>query len=111
LNFGTVGVVLGGVLLGWAWGSRWRRFQEVAGARNYWAQIFRVIAFWTFTGSVSVLLRSGPEGYKTVLLEEFLIPTLILGFAGSKLVLRLNRPRWVFGEELVAGEAGSGVVV
>lgn len=111
LNFGTAGVVLGAVLFGWVWGSRWKKFQQIAGARSYWTQILRVIAFWTFTASVSVMLRSGPEGYKTVLLEEFLIPTLILGFAGSKLVLRWNRPTWVFGEKPVVGEVGSGVVV
>jgi len=108
LNFGAAGIALGAVLLGWVWGSRWTKFQEFGEARTYWSRIFRVIAFWTFTGYISVLLRAGPEGYKTILVENFLVPTCIVGFAGSRLVLRLNRPRWVFGDKAVTAEqAGS----
>jgi hypothetical protein len=99
LNFGTVGVILGAVLFGWTWASRWTRFQQVDRARGYWRLIFHVIAFWTFTASISGLLRSGPEAYKAVLLEAFLIPTLILGFAGSRFVMKFSRPRLLFGED------------
>ncbi len=102
LNFGTFGIVLGAVLCGWIWANRWTRFQRADGTRGYWQQVFDVIAFWMFTGSISLLVRTGPEGYKTVLLEGFLIPTLILGFAGSTFVLRSNRPRLVFGERHVS---------
>jgi hypothetical protein len=99
LNFGTPGVVFGALLLGWSWGTTWSRFQQVGQAGSYWGVIFRVIAYWTFTASISGLLRAGPEAYKGVLLEAFLIPTLIIGMAGSKLVLRFNRPRLLFGED------------
>jgi hypothetical protein len=99
LNFGTLGVAIGALLLGWIWGTLWTRFQQVARVRSYWGRIFRVIAFWSFTASISLVLRSGPEVYKTVLVEVFLIPTLILGVAGSRLVLQFNRPRLLFGED------------
>jgi|SRR5579859_2553365 len=112
LNFGTVGVVLGAALFGWTWGSRWTRFQHVGEARSYWGQAFRIIAFWTFTASVSALLRSGPEGYKTVLVEGFFIPTLIVGFAGSRLMLKFNRPRLIFGENSIsATRTGTGIAL
>ena len=44
-------------------------------------------------------MRGGPEVYKLVLVEELLIPTLILGVAGLRLVLQFNRPRLLLGED------------
>ena len=99
LNFGTLGVAIGALLLGWIWGTLWTRFQQVARARSYWGRIFRAIAFWSFTASISTVMRGGPEVYKLVLVEELLIPTLILGVAGLRLVLQFNRPRLLFGED------------
>jgi len=99
LNFGALGVALGALLFGWIWGTLWTRFQQFASVRSYWGRIFRVIAFWSFTSSISTVLRAGPEVYKLVLFEVLLIPTLILGVAGSRLVLQFNRPRLLFGED------------
>jgi oligosaccharide repeat unit polymerase len=99
LNFGTAGVVFGAVLFGWLWGILWKQFQEAGGTRSYWRRLFRAIAFWSFTAGIPAIVRTGPEGYKAIFLETLLIPTLILGFSGSRLVMKFNRPRLLFGDD------------
>lgn len=99
LNFGTVGLMFGAVLLGWLWGTLWTQFQQAGEAPTYWGRIFRSISFWSFTAAIPGLVRTGPEAYKGILLETLLIPTLILGFSGSRLVLKFNRPRWLSGDD------------
>jgi oligosaccharide repeat unit polymerase len=101
LNFGTVGVVFGAVLLGWVWGALWNEFHQVGKVKSYWGRFFRIIGFWSFTASIPTVIRGGPEVYKLILLEVLLIPTLILGIAGARLVLKFNRPRLLFGEDVL----------
>jgi hypothetical protein len=81
LNFGIPGILIGG----WIWGLVWARlynFTQVARpARSVWGRVFAAIAFCTFTGGTQNLLRGGPEGYKGVMVDCFLIPVAILTIA------------------------------
>jgi hypothetical protein len=83
LNFGIVGLLLGGVLLGLMW----------VGIHNYSlsprpkaARFWRVLAALAPSGFVSglfVILRAGPEGYKALMVDGLLIPAACIAASAS----------------------------
>ena len=82
LNFGVPGLVVGAVLLGRIWAALYNNFAHVAErSRNFLWQIFCTIGFVTFTANLPNLIRSGPEGYKGVLIDGFIIPIMVLAIA------------------------------
>lgn len=81
LNFGTIGVMLGGILFARIWCFLYNRHLTLSPSHSRWREIFFCIAPWTFTASIPSLLRAGPEAYKGIVLEAFLIPWLVFVLA------------------------------
>lgn len=92
LNFGTVGVVLGALVIGYIWAHLFNSFHRNQATRSHPGRVFGAIAFWTFTAYMPMLIRSGPEVYKAVAVEAILAPTLIVVISTLGMVMRNNRP-------------------
>jgi len=92
MNFGVPGLILGALLMGWIWAALFNLLYRQAEPKTGLGQIFGTIGFWTFTSAIPVILRAGPEVYKTIAFDCFAIPTLLLGIASTSLVKRYNRP-------------------
>lgn len=91
LNFGVTGVVMGAVILGRIWAGLYNntlRFAHRIGAG--WWPMFCIVGFSTFSASLPTIVRSGPEVYKTVLVESFLIPVIVLSLARLPAVQRTS---------------------
>lgn len=78
LNFGTAGVVAGGCLFGWIWGAAFNKLHDRSGRRTLSWILLESIAFFTITGGIPLLVRAGPEGYKSLLLNCVVAPLAIL---------------------------------
>ena len=91
LNFGVPGLIAGGCLLGWIWAKLFNMVFQYGG-RSHLGRVFAAFAFWSFTGYIPLLVRGGPEGYKSAIVEGLLVPTLIMAIASLRLVRRSNRP-------------------
>ncbi len=76
LNFGLIGPLLGGLLLGLVWG--WTLRVAQGGRKGRGALVMLPFLFVAFLPQV---LRNGPEAYRTLLLEGFLIPMVLVGAA------------------------------
>ena len=79
LNFGVPGIVVGACLLGRVWAALYNNV--VRGALRpgtTWWRMFCIVGFFTFTANLPSLIRGGPEGYKGVLVDAFLVPVAIL---------------------------------
>lgn len=75
LNFGVTGIVVGAVLLGSLWAALYNKLGARSGRpRTLAGELFSTIAFMTFTANLPALLRAGPEAYKGVAVDAFLIP-------------------------------------
>lgn len=107
LNFGVLGVVAGAIVVAWSWAKLWDVFRRSIDAQSHVSRVFRALGFWTFTASISGLIRSGPEGYKTVLLDISL-PALIVVLAGVRLVMRYNRPYFLLQRPTAAASWTAG---
>lgn len=81
LNFGYPGVALGGVVLGMAWGYCINARHRLRPSSGLLTRLFAIIAPWVFVAGLPPLVRAGPEAYKGLFLESFLIPLLIFGLA------------------------------
>ena len=77
LNFGLPGVVIGAVVLAWIWSSLHNAIAADL-PRRLVGRVFTVIAPWTFVAGIPGLIRSGPEGYKGLIINSLLVPTCIL---------------------------------
>lgn len=80
LNFGTLGVFMGAFVWGWLWAALYNvSFAEKRGSlmRNLSCSLL----FFTFTANIPNLVRAGPEGYKGVAVDAFLIPVGVLYLA------------------------------
>ncbi len=77
LNFGIVGIVAGGVLLGYLLSRISNNFTRTKKQYNSFMLCLKVLALPGIISSIPILVRSGPEGYKTLLFEGILIPVLI----------------------------------
>lgn len=77
LNFGIVGVVFGGSLFGWIWGKAFNRSRDPRCHASA-ARVCESSAFFALTGAIPMLLRTGPEGYKMMLLECIVFPMAVL---------------------------------
>ena len=80
LNFGLLGVILGAALLGAIWAKLFNDSRRLNTSRRLAVpvRIFTVVAPWTFTAGLVSLVRAGLEGYKGVVIECFILPTLLL---------------------------------
>jgi hypothetical protein len=97
LNFGVLGILAGALLWGWVWARCSVAAHPVGPHRSrFWILWGRVLP-WMFVASIPMLIRAGLEGYKALLVEAFLLPTVILLLASTDgtfcRVLRLNPDR------------------
>jgi hypothetical protein len=97
LNFGVLGILAGALLWGWVWARCSVDAHPVGPHRSrFWILWGRVLP-WMFVASIPMLIRAGFEGYKALLVEAFLLPTVILLLASTDgtfcRVLRLNPDR------------------
>jgi oligosaccharide repeat unit polymerase len=90
LNFGVLGLIAGAIIFGWIWSTLYNRLEEIRRPRSHVNRVFTVVSFFVFTANIPILVRDGPEAYKAVLVETFLIPTLILYMASTRIVRKVN---------------------
>lgn len=81
LNFGSVGVAIGGIVLGLAWAFCLTARQRIREKSGLLFRLFAVIAPWLFVANLPPLIRAGPEGYKGFIIEAVVIPVGALAFA------------------------------
>lgn len=78
LNFGVPGIILGGTLFGWLWSWTFNMRNSRSLRSQGIAVVFATLGFSLFTGAIPVLLRTGPEGYKMVVVECIGFPALVV---------------------------------
>lgn len=81
LNFGIVGMVLGGILLGCAWALCYNAMQSHPARQSRAGRVLRALSLSTVTAALPALLRAGPEAYKALLIDGLVIPTVVITFA------------------------------
>jgi len=84
LNFGTMGVVLGALVLGWVWARSFNAYTSIRSSTPSWSYALRVVTPWTFVAYFPAIVRAGIEVYKGVALEAFLIPSAVIALAFVK---------------------------
>ena len=78
LNFGFAGVALGAVVLGLIWTACLNARRRIRRRSGLLYRLFAIIAPWVLVAGLPPLIRAGPEGYKGLLIESFLIPLTVL---------------------------------
>jgi hypothetical protein len=81
LNFGYAGVALGAVVLGLVWAGCLNAHQRIRRKSGILFRLFATIAPWALVAGLPSLVRAGPEAYKGLVIECFLIPVGALVFA------------------------------
>jgi hypothetical protein len=84
LNFGTLGVLLGGLFLGGLWTMMFRIRAMVPSTLIGFAHLLP----WCFVAFLPSLIRNGPEAFKALLVEGLALPVLLVAAtsAGSPVV-------------------------
>lgn len=78
LNFGLLGVILGAILLGWIWAQCYNSSIRVRRNQPRWLYVFSVLVPAAFVSYIPSLMRAGPEMYKGLIVEGFLLSTVVL---------------------------------
>ena len=78
LNFGYPGVALGAITLGLIWAACMNARQRIRRRTGLLYRLFAIIAPWVLVAGLPPLIRAGPEGYKGLVIESFLIPLGVL---------------------------------
>ncbi len=81
LNFGLCGILFGGLFLSAIWSLCARVSASTATNTTSFGRAFACVALPSFIGHLPSLLRAGFEGYKAIVLESLLLPSLILALA------------------------------
>jgi hypothetical protein len=81
LNFGYSGVALGALVMGLVWGWCLNAQQRIVPQSGLAFRLFATISPWLFVACLPPLIRAGPEGYKGLVVEGFIIPMATLAFA------------------------------
>ena len=81
MNFGYAGVAVGAVVLGLVWAGCLNAHQKIRRRSGLLYRLYATIAPWVLVAGLPPLIRAGPEGYKGLILESFLIPLAVLVFA------------------------------
>jgi hypothetical protein len=77
VNFGVVGVAVGAVLLGSLVAFAYR-IQNASGASGVVAYILKATLLLSVAAFFPALIRTGPEGYKALVFEAIVIPSVLL---------------------------------
>jgi hypothetical protein len=94
LNFGYAGVAMGAILLGLVWAGCLNAHQRIRRQTGLPFRLFATIAPWVLVAGIPPLVRAGPEGYKGVLIDCFLVPMAALVFACRAKKVRQNKLVW-----------------
>jgi len=81
LNFGYAGVAVGALVLGLLWAACLNAQQRIRRRTGLLYRLFAIIAPWVLVAGLPPLIRAGPEGYKGLIIESFLIPLGVLVLA------------------------------
>lgn len=83
LNFGIWGVLFGGALVGFLWGKLFNMYRRgfLRRSQSLTGRVFASSAFLVFSGGMQLLVRGGPEAYKSIALNCFAAPVTILLFS------------------------------
>ncbi|MDT8412029.1 MAG: hypothetical protein RQ875_06185 [Vicingaceae bacterium] len=81
LNFGVIGIIIGAIIVGLLWFYLYKKSNQIQIIKNTFIKIFFIIGFSAFVAQLPILIRNGPEGYKALLIEGIVLPTLIIYFA------------------------------
>ncbi len=85
LNFGTLGLLLGGAVTGALWSLAYRAGHDRKGITGAAARMLP----WCFVAFLPALVRNGPEAYKALLFEGCIIPIGVV--VAAAVVARLTR--------------------
>lgn len=80
LNGGIIGICLGAVLIGFLWSTLFK-VVTTRQVNNTLVNVLQRIAFFAFTAQLPSLIRTGPEGYKALILEAIVLPGLLIFMA------------------------------
>jgi hypothetical protein len=97
LNFGYIGVVLGAMLLGMTWSFCVNARYRIRQRTSLSFRLFAISSPWFFAAALPPMLRSGPEGYKAIVLEVVCIPVAML-LLGTYERRRRNQQRLIWNE-------------
>ena len=78
LNFGTWGLIAGALLVGIIWAKCYNAHNRVRRGDRHWAAVLAIVAPAGFVSFIPPLVRAGPEAYKGMVIEAFLIPAMIV---------------------------------
>jgi hypothetical protein len=81
INFGVIGIILGGIIWGLIWGFLIRKNFSLSKVRRKFMVIIFALAPTLFIAFIPGLIRNGYEGYKALLMEAILIPAIIVFMA------------------------------
>jgi hypothetical protein len=91
INFGVLGVVIGAVLLASIWAFLFNGFYKANKYKSLLARIFFLIVPWTFIAYIPIIVRSGAEVYKGVIIEAVILPVIIFYFTVVKNTARIEQ--------------------
>jgi hypothetical protein len=81
LNFGILGIIAGAFILGWLWVWFYNKLSSIESIKNKFIKILFIIAFSAFTAQIPAMMRTGPEGYKSLVFEAILLPVVMIFLA------------------------------
>lgn len=88
LNFSIIGIILGGLLLGYIWAKLFNIFIVLKITKHHFLNIFTILSPWLFVSALPPLMRGGIEAYKAVIVEHIMIPVFIIGISTHIVKLR-----------------------
>ena len=97
LNFGYAGVAVGAVVLGLVWAACLNAHQKIRRRSGLLYRLYATVAPWVLVAGLPPLIRAGPEGYKGLVIESFLIPIGVLMFACRPKKARRRALEWRAG--------------
>ncbi|MGC3974398.1 MAG: hypothetical protein QM771_08475 [Nitrospira sp.] len=93
LNFGVLGVLIGAFVWGAIWAKCYAGIYRSGLQRSLFWRVWTRLAPWMFVAGIQMLIRTGFEGYKALLVEALFLPTVILLLASTAGALfRMFRP-------------------
>ena len=81
LNFGWLGVLVGGIVLGAIWTVLYRGMRRVQAGRSSTKSAYYAACLAAFTGGMAVLLRNGIEVYKPLAIFAVVVPIVVVRVA------------------------------
>ncbi len=81
LNFGTLGLIAGALILGWIWATFYNLSFSPKEGRKRWVSTLCVVGPWLFIGFFPQFIRGGIEVYKAFLIGYLLLPTCLIAVA------------------------------